>query len=79
MWPDADLVQGLPSRQLLGVKRTCYARCEIFRVWPKCMVRPCVARGFVNLADCGLALMYPASVWSVLCSGPSWISARMRA
>src|SRR5262252_1173695 len=26
---------------------------------------------------CGLALLYPASDWSV-CSGPSWISARMR-
>jgi len=25
---------------------------------------------------CGLALLYPASDWSV-CSGPSWISARM--
>jgi hypothetical protein len=44
-----------------------------------CMVRPRVARGFVNLADCGLASMYPASDWSVWCSGPSWISARMRA
>jgi len=28
---------------------------------------------------CGLASMYPASDWSVLCSGPSWISARIRA
>jgi hypothetical protein len=27
---------------------------------------------------CGLASMYPASDWSVLCSGPSWISARVR-
>src|SRR5947207_1785246 len=27
---------------------------------------------------CGLASMYPASDWSVLCSGPSWISARIR-
>jgi hypothetical protein len=26
-----------------------------------------------------LASMYPASDWSVWCSGPSWISARMRA
>src|ERR1700683_5030124 len=26
---------------------------------------------------CGLASMYPASVWSV-CSGPPWISARLR-
>ena len=28
---------------------------------------------FVELAVCGLASMYPASDWSVLCSGPSWI------
>ena len=27
---------------------------------------------------CGLASMYPASDWSVLRSGPSWISARLR-
>ena len=27
---------------------------------------------------CGLASMYPASDWNVLCSGPSWISARVR-
>jgi hypothetical protein len=27
---------------------------------------------------CGLASMYPASDWSVLCSGPPWISARLR-
>src|SRR4029077_2710837 len=30
-----------------------------------------------DLADNGLASMYPASDWSV-CSGPSWISACMR-
>jgi hypothetical protein len=27
---------------------------------------------------CGLASMYPASDWSVLCSRPPWISARLR-
>jgi hypothetical protein len=31
---------------------------------------------FAELAVSGLASMYPASDWSVLCSGPSWISAR---
>ena len=31
-WPDADLVQRLRTRQLLGVKRTRYARRELFRV-----------------------------------------------
>ena len=44
----------------------------------QCMVRPRVARGFRRSGSCGLASMYPASGWSVLCSGPSWISARMR-
>src|ERR1035437_4932480 len=33
---------------------------------------------FAELAVSGLASMYPASHWSVLCSGPSWISARVR-
>jgi hypothetical protein len=27
---------------------------------------------------CDLASMYPAFVWSLLCPGPSWISARLR-
>jgi TolB-like protein len=44
----------------------------------QCMVRPCGARGFRRSGSYGLASMYPASGWSVLCSGPSWISARMR-
>jgi hypothetical protein len=33
---------------------------------------------FTELAVSGLASMYPASDWSVLYSGPSWISARVR-
>jgi hypothetical protein len=33
---------------------------------------------FVELAVNGLASMYPAFAWSWLCSGPSWISARVR-
>jgi Immunity protein 35 len=32
LWPHADLVQRLPSRQLLGVKRTRFAHRELFRV-----------------------------------------------
>src|SRR4030095_6211741 len=42
------------------------------------MVRPCVARGFVELAVSGLASMYPAFDWSAMGSWPSWISARLR-
>src|SRR3981189_160339 len=42
------------------------------------MVRPCIARRFRRIGGGGLASMYPASDWSVLCSGPSWISARVR-
>ena len=44
----------------------------------RCMVRPCVARRSFDLAASGLASMYPASVWSVWYSRPSWISARIR-
>jgi hypothetical protein len=32
----------------------------------------------LDLSVSGFASMYPASDWSVLCSGPSWISARVR-
>ena len=48
-----------------------------FRILTQCMVRPCVASGFAELAVSGHASMYPASDWSI-CSGPSWISARVR-
>jgi hypothetical protein len=43
----------------------------------QCMVRPCVASGFAELAVSGLASMYPAFDWSI-CFRPSWISARVR-
>jgi hypothetical protein len=33
---------------------------------------------FAELAVSGLASMYPACDWSVFCSGPSWISTRLR-
>jgi hypothetical protein len=33
---------------------------------------------FAELAVSGLASMYPAFDWSMCCSGPSWISARVR-
>jgi len=42
----------------------------------QCMVRPCVARRLRRIGGGGLASMYPASEWSI-CSGPSWISARV--
>ena len=61
----------------LGGKQTPSERVDNDANDPKCMVRPCVARGFIDPADNGLASMYPASDWSV-CSGPSWISARVR-
>ena len=32
---------------------------------------------FVDLAMSGLASMYPASAWSALCSGPSWITSHL--
>src|SRR5204862_8020242 len=42
----------------------------------QCMVRPCVARGFVELAVSGLASMYPAFDWSVMLRATMDISAR---
>jgi len=65
----------------VGTKRTCrrgrrtsvirvpaQTRPEV-RVWPTCMVRPCVTRGFRRAGVSGLASMYPVSDWSSLCSG----------
>jgi hypothetical protein len=40
------------------------------------MVRPCVARRFRRIGGCGLALMYPASDWSVVLRAIMDISAR---
>jgi hypothetical protein len=44
------------------------------------MYGPAVRRKRISsfCRHCGLASMYPASAWSGLCSGPSWISACMR-
>src|SRR6266702_7634905 len=42
----------------------------------QCMVRPCVARVFVEIAVSGLASMYPASDWSVALPATMDISAR---
>src|SRR5580692_2460041 len=51
---------------------------KLIDLMTQCMVRPCVARVFVKIAVSGLASMYSASDWSVSCSGPPWISARVR-
>ena len=49
---------------------------EVCLVTHQCMVRPCVARGFVELAVSGLASMYPAFDWSVMLRATMDISAR---
>ena len=53
---------------------------EVAKIIPLKKLRPAVRRKRVSsiCRHCGLASMYPASDWSALCSGPSWISARMR-
>src|SRR5262249_46723334 len=38
----------------------CSGGAPLFSLLPTCMVRPCVARGFVESAVSGLASMYPA-------------------
>jgi hypothetical protein len=54
------------------------ASVRVFRVLTH-MYGPAVrCKRFVDLVVSGLASMYPAFDWSVLCSGPSWISARVR-
>jgi hypothetical protein len=42
-----------------------------------CMVSRALQEGFVDLADVRSCVKYPASDWSVLCSGPPWISAHI--
>src|SRR5262245_60256174 len=42
------------------------------------LVRPCGARGFLELADAVLHQCIRPLLGARLCSGPSWISARMR-
>src|SRR3984893_11209903 len=65
----------------IGAKRTCRERRErvdLTKMTP--MYGPAVRCKRVSSIwrTCGLASMYPASDWSVLCSEPSWISARVR-
>src|SRR6266566_5344910 len=46
---------------------------------PLCMVRPCVARGFRRSGGCAvLHQCIRPLIRARLCSGPSWISARVR-
>jgi hypothetical protein len=65
----------------IGAKRTCRERRErvdLTKMTP--MYGPAVRCKRVSSIwrTCDLASMYPASDWSVLCSEPSWISARVR-
>jgi hypothetical protein len=70
-----------PIRELSQVQRTCHEL--VGRVDPTLVTHlygPAVRCKRVSSIwrTCGLASMYPASDWSVLCSEPSWISARVR-
>ncbi len=44
----------------------------------RCMVRPCVARGFRRSGGCGVLHQCIRLLIGAICSEPSWISARMR-
>ena len=74
---DDALLRALDAAVARVVKQRLPAQTAEVAFLTQCMVRPCVARGFVELAVSGLASMYPAFDWSI-CSGPSWISARVR-
>jgi hypothetical protein len=69
---------GQPAFPRLPRNRTCCGHAKIDANDP--MYGPAVRRKrfFVELAVSGLASMYPASDWSVLRFGPSWVSARVR-
>jgi len=46
--------------------------------WPGCMVRPCVARGFAAFEGGVLHQCIRPLSGAIWCSGPPWISARVR-
>src|SRR5580693_3653818 len=62
---------------LTEVKRKSYFRAGRTAFDPNVWSGRALQEVFVDLVVSGLASMYPASDWS-FCSGPSWISARMR-
>jgi len=49
-----------------------------FRVWPGCMVRPCVASGFCRAGGERSRINVSGLRLELFCSRPSWISARVR-
>jgi hypothetical protein len=82
-WPHVRSWPGPEATLAAGVVRCVGSTCRQ-RVGPDPplvthLYGPAVRRKRVSSSCqlCGLASMYPASVWSV-CSGPPWISARMR-
>ena len=65
--PLLDTETGRPSRTAVPAGRD-----------PLVWTDRALQEGMSRRAACGLASMYPASVWSVWCSGPAWVSARIR-
>jgi hypothetical protein len=63
---------------LSGVNRTSRLRPLTSEFDPDVWSGRALQVDFAELAVSGLASMYPAFDWSVCCSGPSWISARVR-
>ena len=67
--PSATSLSALAPAQRAGAQRLC-ALTQMYGPAVRC-------KRFCRAGVSGLASMYPASDWS-MCSGPSWISARMR-
>ena len=65
-------------RSLLGVNRTWRGQPNFVENDPNVWSGRALQVDFSELAVSGLASMYPAFDWSVCCSWPSWISARVR-
>ena len=64
-------------RLFLGAKPTSLLSVRTSQFDPNVWSGRALQEVFVELAVSGLASMYPAFDWSI-CSGPSWISARVR-
>ena len=67
-----------PGSTRLEAMRTCRSFRRIVESDPNVWSGRALQEVFRRSGRYGLASMYPASTWSALCSGPSWISARMR-
>jgi hypothetical protein len=70
------LLRKVPGRKAVDLRRR--GGVNHVRVVPDVWSSRALQKDFVALADVRSCIKYLAFDWSLLCSGPSWISARVR-